>query len=265
MDYVSFFVAFIFGTIIGSFLNVVILRFKTGKISKGRSICFSCGKSLGPLELIPVVSFLVLRGKCKGCRSKISFQYPLVEFITGILFALVALFSYSIQEFLLISAIFSVLVVISVYDIKHKIIPDSLAILFALLSLLSLLFDHSVMFWSQATITHLLAGPVLFLPFFTIWLFSRGEWMGLGDAKLAVGIGFLLGIVNGISAIIIGIWAGALWSVSVMLSQVISKKKRALSMKSEIPLAPFLIIGTILVYFFPIDVLGVRILFDVLF
>ena len=265
MDYISFFVAFIFGTIIGSFLNVVILRFRTGKISKGRSVCFSCSKTLGFLELIPVVSFLALRGRCRGCRSKISWQYPLVEFVTGILFALNSMFTHSSGEFLLISAIFSVLIVIGVYDMKHKIIPDSLAILFALLSLMMLFASHYYLFWSSATLLHLLAGPILFLPFFVIWLFSRGEWMGLGDAKLAVGIGFLLGIVNGISAIIIGIWAGALWSVSLMLAQVIARQKKSISMKSEIPLAPFLILGTIIVYFFPVDILGVRIFFDLFF
>ncbi len=83
--------------------------------------------------------------------------------------------------------------------------------------------------------------------------------MGLGDAKLAVGIGFLLGITEGLSAIVIGIWAGALWSLSLMLLQKVSGNKKTLSMKSEIPLAPFLILGTIIAYFLEVDVLQVSV------
>lgn len=262
MNYLIFFFAFLFGTIIGSFLNVVVFRLKTGKISKGRSICFSCGKHLGSLELIPVVSFLVLRGRCRGCRSPISWQYPFVELLTGLLFAMTALFVKDTFSFLLVTSIFSVLMVIAVYDMRHKIIPDGLSLLFALLSFVSIIFTHKEMFWSLSTLWHVLAGPALFLPFFLVWLFSRGAWMGLGDAKLAVGIGFLLGITKGLSAIVIGIWAGALWSLSLMLLQKVSGNKKTLSMKSEIPLAPFLILGTIIAYFLEVDVLQVSVLVE---
>ena len=88
---------FVFGTIIGSFLNVVILRYGTGKsFAKGSSQCFSCGKKLSWYELVPILSFLFQKGKCKGCGSKISWQYPLIETITGVLFLLIFNLQFSI-------------------------------------------------------------------------------------------------------------------------------------------------------------------------
>ena len=129
---VSLLIFFVFGAIIGSFLNVVIYRFNTGRGIGGRSACFSCRRTLMPSDLIPVLSFIFLRGKCRGCKSAVSFQYPLVEIMTGFLFAGVF---YADQALLLVSpiaftynvayhlVIMSILVVILVYDLKHKIIP----------------------------------------------------------------------------------------------------------------------------------------------
>src|SRR5690242_17998674 len=87
MIFINLFIFFILGTIIGSYINVVVLRYHTGRSSvTGRSLCFSCGKTLSWYELVPIFSFLFLNGKCLGCNSRISYQYPIVEFITGILF-----------------------------------------------------------------------------------------------------------------------------------------------------------------------------------
>ncbi len=137
--------AFIFGCVIGSFLNVVSLRFKTGKGLNGRSMCMSCGKTLTWKELVPVFSFLVQKGKCHGCKSKISWQYPLVELATGTLFALIfwqtlkyATISPAVIAITLIYLISTcLLIVITVYDIRHKIIPDSLVYTFDTLALIS--------------------------------------------------------------------------------------------------------------------------------
>ena len=133
------FIFFFFGLIIGSFLNVVIYRFNTGRTLGGRSACMSCMRKLSWYELIPLGSYLVQAGKCRGCKTKISFQYPLVELITGLIFAILFLkfqylfwtdigsFSFTIAFY---AAIFSVLMIISVYDLKHKIIPDVLSFVF---------------------------------------------------------------------------------------------------------------------------------------
>ncbi len=279
---------FVLGTIVGSFLNVVILRFNTGVSLGGRSGCFSCGKKIPWYDLIPIFSFTALHGRCRFCKSKLSFQYPLVELLTGLLFLGVLWRNLQLTTYLTAQAgnlqpnfsflwllvvscellIMSVLVVISVYDLKHKIIPDSLVLFFGVLSLVRLLAvvgTSSLVHFPY--LLDLLAGPILALPIVLLWLISGGRWIGLGDAKLALGIGWFLGFSLGVSAVVLGFWLGA--SVGVFLVCV-SKLSRArlfrrlllsagakqLTMKSEIPLAPFLILGLVVVYFSGFDVMG---------
>ena len=280
MDLLIWFFIFTFGMIIGSFLNVVILRYNTGEsIANGKSACFSCAKRLSWYELIPIFSFAVLRGKCGSCKSKISWQYPLVEFFTGLLFLAVylklngfyflnklnLLTSYYPQplDYLYYLAIFSILIVITVYDIRHKIIPDLLVFSFAFLSLVWLIayLGFSNLF-QPSSILDLFAGPILALPFFLMWLLSRGRWMGLGDAKLALGMGWFLGLVSGVSAVIFGFWIGAAVSVLLLIGQKLNLAGKKLTIKSEIPFAPFLILGLLAVFFFDFDVVSFVSLFS---
>lgn len=269
-------IIFILGTIVGSFLNVVILRYNTGvSFFSGRSFCPSCSKKLSWYELVPVISFFALRGKCAGCGSKISWQYPLVEIVTGVLFVLTAIYEIRVMNYewgvgfnlnslflflnsLYFFAIWSILVVIFVYDLRHKIIPDGLVFLFAGLSLAHIVFTvgfskifTTPYFWD------LLAGPLFALPFAALWFFSKGQWMGLGDAKLALGIGWFLGLILGGSAIILGFWMGAIVGLALIGISKLSLAKRLHSsygLKSEIPFGPFLILGTIIAFFFNINV-----------
>ena len=130
---------FVLGLIIGSFLNVVGLRYNTGMGIKGRSKCFSCSKTLQWLELIPLASFLIQRGKCKSCSCKISWQYPLIEALTGFLFVIIT-FAYVPTDLpsaaLLVAhlVVACLLVVILIYDSKHKIIPDPLVYTFIIIT-----------------------------------------------------------------------------------------------------------------------------------
>ncbi len=135
MDILIGIVVFFLGAIIGSFLNVVVLRMNTGRTLKGRSMCFSCGKTLHAHELVPIASFLVQKGKCTKCGARISWQYPIVEALTGLVFAVLALkFMYllpvNVELFLVFLTfsvfIFSVWIAISVYDIRHTIVPNNL-------------------------------------------------------------------------------------------------------------------------------------------
>ncbi len=215
---------FLFGCIIGSFLNVVILRFNTGlSIANGRSRCFSCNKDLRWYELVPVLSYLAVRGKCARCKSKISIQYILVELATGVTFVLIylkfqylaffpathsissGLISSSLSVFFIALAYYffiaALLIVIFVYDLRHKIIPDTLVAIFIVLTFLRL-FTAVPQLWAHGTLSDFWAGPVIALPFFLLWLASRGRWMGLGDAKLALPIGWMLGMQRGVSAVV---------------------------------------------------------------
>ncbi len=255
MEIVFYIFIFILGAIIGSFLNVVIYRLGTGaSIMRGRSMCFSCGKVLGWYELIPVVSFLIQRRKCRMCKSKISWQYPIVEIVTGLLFLLTWTSGFQVLELFYFWIIIAVLLIIAVYDLRHKIIPNSFVYTFIVLSVLPLIWKYGIQIF---VMWDFYAAPILFLPFAGLWFISRGAWMGFGDAKLAWGIGWFLGLYAGISAIILSFWIGAVWGLSLIAlshtQQLLDKRKR-FTMKSEIPFGPFLIIGTLIVFFFNVDV-----------
>jgi prepilin signal peptidase PulO-like enzyme (type II secretory pathway) len=268
MYILAFVFIFLLGTIIGSFLNVVIYRFNTGKpISRGRSICMTCNKTLRWYELIPLFSFLIQGGRCRRCASTISHQYPLVEFGTGLIFALLAfhfvpLLAYSQKTYVIIvtlyALIFSLLMVIAVYDIRHKIIPDTLAYAYAVVALI-LVFVNPTGVGSllmTPSIWNVLAGPLCALPFGLLWLISGGRWMGLGDAKLVLGIGWMLGLMSALAALTLSFWIGAIAGILIMIMQ--SKK---LGMRTEIPFAPFLIIGTLIVFIFNLDIFSLARIF----
>lgn len=248
---------FIFGLIIGSFLNVVILRFNTDRSFGGRSGCMSCFHKLSWYELIPVFSYLGLGGRCRNCKTKISIQYPTVELATGFIF--LALFLKFQDLFLLNTLVFSftyayyvmmfsLLLVVAVYDLKHKIIPDVLSIVLGVLAFVGLfLFDannYLIFSLHLPTVIEFFSGLIVSAPFALLWLVFCGVWMGLGDAKFAIGLGWLLGLSLAISGIVLAFWIGAI----VGLVLVVFFKKYG--MKSEIPFAPYLVLGAFLVFIF---------------
>ncbi|KKW09576.1 MAG: hypothetical protein UY47_C0011G0012 [Parcubacteria group bacterium GW2011_GWB1_49_7] len=130
-------VLFVLGTVVGSFLNVVGLRWGSGRTLLGRSSCPSCRKVLEWYELIPLFSFLILRRRCLNCGEKISWQYPAVEILTGLVFATIFNFQFSIFQNLLFLTVFCIYIVIVIYDIHHKIIPDKLVYAAILLSVVN--------------------------------------------------------------------------------------------------------------------------------
>lgn len=252
-------ILFLFGIIIGSFLNVVILRFNTGmSIARGRSKCFSCDKTLEWYELIPVFSFLIQLGRCRSCGTRISWQYPLVELLGGLSLVVAYLYTptvssvfLSIVLFLLLAKLLFLYIVIGAYDLRHKIIPDFFSYSAALVALASIGVEW---FGTGSLDLHrVIAGPILFLFFWSFWAVSKGRWMGFGDAKLALSIGWFLGLSQGIAAILFSFWIGTLVMLPVMLYQRLRHAKRGLSMKSEIPFGPFIIAGFILSLLMHID------------
>ena len=219
-------ILFIFGAIIGSFLNVVALRWGRQSIG-GRSTCRTCGKTLRWFELIPIFSFLIQKGKCRHCRSKISLQYPIIEIFTGLIFITVPLW---------MLPVFCIYIVILIYDFYHKIIPDPLVYAAIILSL----------FLGQ----HIIAGLIIFGFFATVWLVTKGQAIGFGDAKLGLSVGLLLGGALGFSAIVMAFWIGAVVGLFLML-------RKRLTIKAEIPFAPFIILGAWISLIFELDLLHV--------
>jgi len=250
----------VFGLIVGSFLNVFVLRWGTGRGMGGRSACMSCGYQLRWYDLVPIFSWLLLKGRCRSCSSAISFQYPLVELLTALSFAFlggVPGVPLLIQVLWCIVA--SLLLVIAIYDLRHTIIPDTWVYAFCLLALLSM---GPAMTSSMPLHWYLVAGPLTAFPLFGIWLFSRGTAMGFGDVKLAVGIGYLLGPWFGLGAIMCAFMIGGLISVPLLVGSSVWWRgmsvrlaqrglilpRVSVTMKSEIPFGPFLVLATFLLW-----------------
>ncbi len=206
--------------------------------------------------MFPVLSFFILKGKCRNCKKSISWQYPIVELATGLLFLLI--FSqngltvsfeniFSVASYWLIACF---LIVIFVYDLKHYIIPDK--VLFPAIAV-ALAYDVFSLFAAQYSLSSffsfVIAAIVASGFFLAIFLVSGGKWMGFGDVKLAILLGLILGWPDILTGLFLGFFFGAIIGVALM----ILKKK---SIKSQIPFGPFLIAGTLAALFWGQQILG---------
>lgn len=247
---------FIFGLCIGSFLNCLIYRLEQNKKITGRSFCPHCQHVLSWHDLFPVFSFLFIGGKCQYCKKNISWQYPLVEIATGILFVLIFwklgfifVLGSELWDLIRLCFIFyiaSSLIVIFIYDLKHYIIPDK--VLFPAIAVCFIwdLVGH----WALdfGFLNYILATLISAGFFLLIFLISGGRWMGFGDVKLAVLMGLLLGVPNVLVALFLAFFLGAIIGVILMAFPFGSGKQRK-GLKSEIPFGPFLIAGTFIALF----------------
>lgn len=233
---------FIFGLIVGSFLNCVIFRFdiKEKSALDGRSFCVHCKHKLAWFDLIPVASFLILKGKCRYCHKKISLQYPLVELFTALLFVLILNFCWPvIGLFNLISLIYLLiiacfLVVIFVYDLKKFLILDKVIYPAILLTIAYNFHDFYHLAYNSLPAA---IGATLF--FLAIFLISKGQWLGFGDVKLIFFLGLLLGFPNILVALFLSFIIGSIIGVGL-----ISLGRK--TMKSEVPFAPFLVLACLI-------------------
>ena len=252
---------FLFGTVIGSFLNVAIRRGYRGESLFGRSHCESCRKVLSPAELIPVFSFLWQKGKCRSCGAALSIQYPLVEATTGILFAAAAyllfpanFFDISIFDFtrfLIVLVSISAAIVIFAVDLKEKIIPEWPLRVLLTVGILASVFRASAassggisfdaFFWSILFSDWITAILIAFI-FAALWFFSGGRWMGFGDVKLILGTSLIVGYPASIAAFLFSFWLGSIAGGILLLS-------RRASLRSQIPFGPFILLGALLAYF----------------
>jgi len=242
---------FIVGLIFGSFLNVVIYRLDMAESLMGRSYCRHCKAQIAWYDNIPFFSFLVLKGRCRDCEKKISWQYPAVEVATGIIFAVIGyiyfdiakLESWAVSGYFL--GIMSALVVIFVYDLLYMEIPG--LVLWPAIGwtiAFNLFFDWNKdsignNIFNSAIYSGALGGFLAFMFFFILATISKEKWMGMGDAQLAI----LLGLALGWPKILLGLMLAFAIGAIVGIALILLKKKK---MQSQIPFAPFLILGSVL-------------------
>lgn len=265
---IFFVAAALLGLIVGSFLNALSFRFNTGQKfwSKrgmgGRSRCMHCAHALSTLDLVPVLSYVWLRGKCRYCGAHISWQYPLVELVAAALATMVywvnpVLDGYTLNPlpFMFWLLVWTTLLFVVIYDLKHTIIPWSCSLLLAALAALLLFFNLHAMQFALPGMWVVLAGPLLALPLFLLSLVSRGTWMGWGDSALELSLGWLIavsvGLSAGVTALCLAFWIGAVLGVVLLLLSRFGFF--GYTIKSEIPFAPFLVLGAALAYFFHVD------------
>ena len=231
-------VSFIFGTVLGSFYNVVGYRLPKGEsLLYPASHCTNCNHRLTPIELIPIFSFLLQGGKCKNCKKKISWFYPIFEMSSGILFALAyVIFGFS-MEFVIAITFISMLLIIVLSDYEYMIIPDEVLIFFGLL----LSIEIGIGYGWQTLLSQLGQGVLAFVLMFLLKQFGnllfKKESMGDGDIKLMAVFGLVLGFPMAVLSIFLGSFIG------LPISIILLKKKST----HIIPFGPFLSAGALII------------------
>jgi leader peptidase (prepilin peptidase)/N-methyltransferase len=245
------FLFFIFGAIVGSFLNVVILRLPSGRRITGRSACPHCGHVLRPWELIPLLSYIFLKGQCSSCKTKISSRYFLIEALTGLLFLVgwLVISPHALSGWLIFVqwlVLASATLVVFVIDLEHYIILDSVVFsTFLVILLLSAGMDLSghgrVFALHSHFVSALLAAIAGAAPFFLVWGLSKGKWMGFGDVKLMLMLGAAAGLRLVPMTLLLAIFLGGLVSIYLLLFT-------KLTLKSRVPFGTFLTVSSLVVF-----------------
>jgi len=236
--------AFLFGSIIGSFLNVVILRLPdpSASIAYPPSHCPKCKHALGWYENIPILSYLFLRGRCAHCRVPISLQYPTVEFLTGLLaVAVVATFGLSVTAlgyFVFCAALVTIIWI----DLHHQIIPDVISLPGIILGF-CFSFVSIFLSWQDSLIGLLAGGGIFYAVSYSYYLFRRQEGLGGGDIKLLA----MLGAFLGWQSLLFIIFASSVSGTIVGLFAMRSQKKGG---ATRIPFGPFLALSGLCFLFF---------------
>jgi len=242
-------IVFIFGLLIGSFLNCLIFRVKQKEDITKRSYCPKCVTQIAWYDNIPVLSFILLRGRCRKCRSKISIQYPLVELITAILFLIS--FSLNSQKFINLDweflvlifrdfFIIGVMIFIFIYDLRWYLIPDIISLPACLIIFILNFFSHPS--WFDIGVCAIIGTGFFLIQF----LISQGKWIGGGDIRL----GLLMGIIfstQGIDFLILAILFGYFIGSIIGIALILAGKKK---MGSQLPLGVFLSISTLIILFY---------------
>jgi len=233
MEYLNYIFIFLIGICIGSFLNVVIYRIpKQKSIINPPSSCPVCGERIKPWHNIPILGWIILKGKCASCKSKISIRYPIIETLTGII-ALIVYQKIGFNIFFIINfGVFATLLALSMIDFDYKAVPDSLNLL-----ALTLAFFTSTDIISNFTNALILMGGMSLIRYYVSYFIKR-EAMGEGDIIVAGTMGGLLGIKLALIALFIG-------SATAIIPSIYNRIKNN---DVELPFIPFLALGTFIVW-----------------
>jgi len=245
MIYLTFLSFFMLGAILGSFYYVVAYRIPKGEsIISPPSHCPNCNHRLGPLELVPIFSWLFQGGKCKNCKCKISIFYPLFEIVCGLLFGF-AFLSYGFSlELIIVLSFISMIVIIILSDIYYMIISDGVLIFFGLSIFIEMIFIYDIKY----ALMHLLYGLISFVIMYSLKLLGdfifKKESMGGGDIKLL----FVFGLMFGWQMSIVSIFLAAI--IGLPISLILMKKDS----DHVIPFGPYLGIASLIIVLFKIDI-----------
>ncbi len=233
---------------------MIVARLGVSSIVKGRSKCLHCNTTLSWKELFPVLSYVIQDGKCKTCDSKYGFEHLVVEIFFGLLFICVYYFillgqiDKTHQLFWLIyyTLFFITLGTVTLYDLKHKVIPINYFLGFFTLTLIELFLRYQ----SEGNLVVFLSPLVVSFPFLLLFVMSRGKWLGFGDVLMLIAVGSFFELLQGITVFFFSVWIGAI--VGLILKFINKKVK----MKTEIPFIPFIAVAIIIVLFTDTDVFG---------
>lgn len=245
----------LFGAIMGSFLNVCIYRIPLeGSIMRPGSTCPKCNSKIPFYDNIPVISYLVLKGKCRSCSQPISLRYPLVEILTaGLTTAVATVFGMTLLGGVYIIFIY-ILIVITVIDLDHMIIPDRL-VGFGLITGIAAIFLGVIEIgWKEAFMGSFVYGGFLYFAGMVGKRIFKKEAMGMGDVKLGAMMGFLLGWKMSVMSLYLSFLVASIVGLTVIITGQLSKGDR-------IPFGPFLAVGTVLVIFFGQTILEIYLSF----
>jgi len=230
---------FILGLIVGSFSNVCIYRIpRNESIIYPASHCPKCRSKIKPVDNIPLLSFILLKGRCRNCKSKISIQYPIVEFLTGLIYLIIYLiYGLSIQSLIYI-ILSSVLIIIAFIDLNEQIVPDIISLPGIVIGFITSFFVPYISFINSALGVFVGGGIILIIGLAGSVIFKK-EAMGGGDVKLAAMIGAFLGWRYIIISLFLGFFLGALAGIFLILSKIKSRE-------DVVPFGPFIALGSII-------------------
>ncbi len=261
---------FVIGTAIGSFINVLALRYNpehslfTRDVVTGRSHCPSCRRELRWFELIPLLSFVLQGGRCRRCRTKLAFQYPIVELLCGIIFVAVpysphGIFSPEWFSITLWILVLTLLVLIALIDLRESVIPNGVTLSLAIVGMAQAIFLNSLGFiptlsflgyyaslfgLQDSVIMNRLGGAAAGLLLFgLIFILSRGKGMGMGDVKLMGALGLLFGWPDILLISMLSFVSGAVVNAPALI-------RGAKRMKDVVPFGPFIVFAATMVFFF---------------